>query len=319
MAVPTALQNLKLKMLEAQQSYFDTSGRPTIQMQIFWQQTATALMDVITALVESDANQDDLLDQILAAQNSADALMPDIPPVTIASDYTGTIISGQLPYNVLCQRFNNTTDVTASSSWSMTVESGTITASIGASTGVVTITALSSNAAVMVVTSVHGGITRSRKLVVSKSTGAAPTGGSGGGSSATDTTFSNFNSTTHAAVSDELTVTAGSAGIVTLSASLTVRMTPKAEGTFPVLAKWEWWDGAAWVEVAAEVESDPDCTVEEDAETGVLSYNPEGTLTVNTSKTGLVAASSHKFRVVARNSSGTRTMTLSGTASAVGS
>lgn len=73
MAVPEALQNLVLKKLEAQQSYFDASGRPTMQMQIFWQQTVQALMDTINALVASDLNQDDLLEAILAAQAAADA------------------------------------------------------------------------------------------------------------------------------------------------------------------------------------------------------------------------------------------------------
>lgn len=64
---------LNLKRLEAQKSYFDANGRPTMQMQIFWQQTVEALESATNALIASDANQDALLAQILAAQATADA------------------------------------------------------------------------------------------------------------------------------------------------------------------------------------------------------------------------------------------------------
>lgn len=73
MAVPDALQNLKLKMLEAQQRYVDEQGRPTLQFQMHWQETMNAIMDTIAALVVSDSAQDDLLDEILAAQTAAAA------------------------------------------------------------------------------------------------------------------------------------------------------------------------------------------------------------------------------------------------------
>lgn len=271
-------------------------------------------------LEQIEAQITDLAAQLVliqTAQDTADASMPDIPDVTITADSSGTVHAGQLPRNVAAKRFDGATNVTATSTWSFTVDSGSITATIGAATGVLNITALGSTS-VVTITSVHNSITKSRKVTIIKSI-AAPSSGGGGGTSATDTAFASFNSTTHAAVSDELTVTVGSAGEVALSAPLSVYTAEEAPaGTFEVFGIWQWFDGAAWVDRGVEVASDPDARVVFDAEQSIY-FASAGTLSVSHTHTGLVAGSSHKYRLMARNAAGTRIMYLSGTASAVGS
>jgi hypothetical protein len=96
-----------------------------------------------------------------------------------------------------------------------------------------------------------------------------------------------------------------------------VRTAKNTTGTFPVYGIWRWWNGASWADVGTEVQSSPDCVLDYDSETGIYFFSPTGSLTVNTSKTGLGVGSSQKFQLYARNSSGTRTMTFTGTASAI--
>jgi hypothetical protein len=214
---------------------------------------------------------------------------------------------------VLATRMDGTTDVTTSAAWSRTVDSGDITSTIGAATGILNITALGSSG-VVTITSVHDGITKSRKVTVTKQVGDAPMTGGGGGTASQDNTFASFNSTTMATVSDELTVTVGAGGTVTLSAPLEVYTDEVGPtGTFEVFGIWQWWDGAVWVDRGTETASSPDCNVT----AGPVGF--PGSIAVSNVHSGLVAAASEKYRLQFRNSSGTRVMYLSGTASAVGS
>jgi hypothetical protein len=239
--------------------------------------------------------------------------MPDIPDVHITADYTGTVNAGQLPYNVTAQRFTNTTDNTADATWSFTTDNGGITASI-TSPGVLNITAVISTTEVTL-TSSYGGVDKSRGFAVYLDSAAPPATGTGGGTSSSDTAFSSFNSTTHAAVSDELTVTVGSSGNATLSARLTVYTDASGlNATYKIYAKWQWWNGAAWADVGTEVSSSPDCSVRVKNSVATVT---NGSVSVPQTKTGLTVASSQKFRLEARNNSGTRAMYLSGTASVV--
>lgn len=255
------------------------------------------------------------IEQLFDDVFTALASMSEVAPITINADYQGNVDpASQLPYQFTVQRFNSTTDVTTGSTWSISIPGG-ITASIGAATGIVTITAITSSGTITV-QSVYNGVALTRLVAVTLSLAGAPSSGSGGGTSASDTTFNQISSASHAAISDTLAITVGSGGTATLSANLTVRMNPKVEGTWPVFGKWQYDNAGTWTDIGTEVESNPDCTVEND---GVLYYAPAGTLTVNTSQGGFPASSSQSFRLMARNSSGTNTMTFSGTASAVGS
>jgi hypothetical protein len=246
------------------------------------------------------------------------ASISDVAPITIVADYTGAVNpANQLPYQVAIKRFSGDTDVTTLTVWSLAADAG-ITATIGASTGLLSITAITASGNITV-SSLYNGITKTKLVPVTLSIGAPPSTGTGGGSStASDTTFNSINSATHAAISDELTVTVGSSGTVTLNAaSLTVRTAKDTTGTFPVYGIWRWWNGSSYVDVGTEVQSSPNCTLDFDSETGIYFFDPAGSLTVNSSKSGLGVSSSQKFQLYARNSSGTRTMTFTGTASAI--
>ncbi len=298
---------MRLPRLQSAVRYVNPSGSFALAFQAYWQK-----------LLEAIEGQETAQDAILETLTIASAEMPDIPSITIAADFAGTVEPGQLPRNIMATRLQGGVDVTTDSAWSYVVDSGSITATIGASTGVLNITALGSTS-VLTISSVYGGVTKSRTVTVTKQNGAAPSvGGGGTGTSASDTTFASFNSATMATVSDVLTVTTGSGGIVDLAAPLSVTTAEAAPiGSFDVKLIWQWdsTGGGVWVDLGTEVASDPDCEVD----LGVDYEMTPGAVTVPYQKTGLGAATSQKFRLQARNASGTRVMYLSGTASAVGS
>lgn len=266
---------------------------PWPQFQVWWQLVLASLQESFTQLFEAVSS------------------MPDIQDVHIVADYTGTVQPGQLPRIVTAQRFTSTTDDTANATWSFSSANGAVTGTIVA--GVLTITDVQATD-VVTISSDYNGVVKSRSFTVYLDTSAPPSSGNTGSgrSTATDTTFNSFNSTTHAAVSDELSVVVGASGNVTLSAPLylsTDAVSPS--GTFSAYGIWRWWNGAAWVDVGTEVVSSISCVV--DSRHRVF----PGRLSVPQTKTGLTPAATEKFQLYARNASGTRTMYLSGTASAV--
>ncbi len=284
------------------------------QFQVYWQQIIGDIVSAVNAVAVAQAAAAAAQAAADAAEAAAAADMPEIAPVTIYADHTGTVQAGQLPLDVQASRFNNLVNVTTSSTWSFAVASGGITASIGAATGILNITALASTASVTI-TSVYLGIERSRLLVVTKSTAPPPSSGTGGGggTTASDSTFSSFNSTGMAAVSNELTVVAGTAGQVQLSAPLTVGTGTSINGEYQVYGIWQWDSTGAgvWVDLGTESDSSPNCEVN----AGIVT---RGAISVSYTKTALTPSSSYKFRLRARKFSGTAVMYLYGTASAVG-
>ncbi len=245
------------------------------------------------------------------------ASMADIPDVHIAADYTGTPNSGQIPATVQAIRYNGTTDVSSSATWGFTTDNGGITASIDA-TGILTITAITATTHVTI-TSTHNGVDKSRTFTVYLDSAAAPSSGtvSGSGTTATDSSLSNISSATHTAISNELSIVIGSNGKATLSSPLTISTAAASPaGTYDVKTIWRHWSGGVWVDMGTETSSNPDCTV-----TSVhSSYSvTNGTCKNNRSQTGLTPGATEKYQLYGRNASGTRVMTVTGTASAVGS
>ena len=120
-----------------------------------------------------------------------------------------------------------------------------------------------------------------------------------------------------AVISDELTVTVGTAGQVSLSLTAEITTTPASPaGVFEVRAIWQWYNSGttSWDDLGTETASDPDATVYFDGAYIV----DAGALSVTATKTSLTPGSSQKFRARARNASGTRSMYFSGTAGAQG-
>ena len=308
------MADFRLDRLSALEAIVGSNLRPTQAMQRRWQ--------VFCEKIEAAFDElDDRVTQLEldAVDARARARMDDLPAVVFTGDYTGALSADQLPLDIPVKRYDGTTNVSASSTWTATVESGDVTCSIGAATGVLNVTAIGRNSVVKI-ESTKDGLTLRKKQVFTISLAAPPNTGSTGGTSWTDTTLSSFNSTTMAAVSDELIVTVGPSGQVDLSAPLTVSTAAAAPtGVFRVWGIWQWWDGAAWQDLGTEWSSAfPYCTVSQDIDAGTYSVAP-GSFSVPASKSGLVPAASEKFRLQARNDSGTRTMTLSGTATATSS
>jgi hypothetical protein len=285
-----------------------STGLPSLAFTVYWQQFKTAIEDADAIQGQALIDIQTALTNAGIALTTAQARMPALAPILVTADSAGTVNPGQLPRSVQFRRYDLTTDVTATSTWSATLLTGSATFSMGAATGILEITALATSATIEI-QSVRDGVTLTVVFEVNKEN-AAGSGGSGGGSSASDSGLASFNSATHAAISDELTVTAGAGGIVTLTAADLVLATAAASpaGTFGVYGKWQWdsTGGGVWVDLAAEQANIEPAVV---TALGGPYYEMEvGYLTANDSKTGLVAASSHKFRFMARNSSGTRTM-----------
>jgi hypothetical protein len=260
------------------------------------------------------------VDNVNAENNPNNHYMPEIPTQFIYHQWNGVPHSGQMPRTISAKRYSVGVDVTAESEWSFEVIDGDVTATIGADTGVLTITACKMDSAIRI-TSIYNDILVHRAFTIDRRLGQAPVNASTGGSTATDTTLLSISSTTMTPITDEITVISGSNGEVALSAPLSVTSTSAApiEASLPVYGRWQWWNGVDWTDLGVEATSSPHCSVTVISYSGATFYYPlPGALSVSATKTGLVAGNTHRFRLVARADS-TRTMHFTGTASAVAS
>jgi hypothetical protein len=302
-------------------SVIDEHGRADYLFQRWWDSVAKKLEEQLNTINS----------QIAAlAQQGADfgkEKQEDIPLIVITADYTGVVSpSAQLPYNVVIHRYADTSDVTTSSTWSMAVRSGSISASINSGTGALTVTAIGSDAVIDVTSSrtVNGTpivLTKpvAFQLKVAQPPIDASSGGGGagsGGTTQTVTSFSSFNSTSYSTVAS-FTVKAGSGGRVDLTAPLAVKTAASSPvASYDVQAIWQWDSGGAvWVDLGTAVSSDPDASVQFDG----IYMEDDGYIGVSAAKTGLTSGTSYNFRLRFKNTSGSRVMTLSGTATAAGS
>lgn len=262
------------------------------------------LSDQLAAIQAAQAAADNAQDTADTATDLANAFMPDIAPVTVVADYTGTVLAGQLPRNIAATRFNGSTDVTTSSTWSATTVSGSATYTIGASTGVLNLTALTATTTIEI-TSVHNGISRSRRVLITRSLQDPPPSSamtSEYDSSIAETTSASYTT----ANAGPLTLTCGASGEVELSAPLSTT-TLESLGTYHCYGKWQVSPAGAgtWSDVDTEIMSN------------VAAENAtEGSISVNQTATGLTASSDYDFQLLLRNDSGTATLYYAGTATA---
>ena len=290
----------KLPRLSQYVPIIDENDFPSYPFHVWMQQYADSIESSLTSLIQ------------------ALATMADLNDVHIPADSTGLVDPTQLPFTVFAKRNYGATDVSTTSTWSFVVNSGMLTATIA--NGALTVTALSTTSSVTI-NSVYLGITISKTFTIYVDIAPPPPSS---GTSQTDASLNSISSTTHAPISHDLTITIGSTGIATLSApNIKISTAAVAPGavypsftSYDAYGKWQWYNGASWVDVNTEVINSTPCKVS--------NYNGAylvtiGFLTVNTTKTGLAATSSQKFRFEARNSSGTRVMTFAGTVSASGS
>jgi len=235
----------------------------------------------------------------------------------VVADHTGAILSGQLPRVVQAVRQRGDLDVSASTSWSVSTEN--VTATVSAS-GRVTISAVTTTGWVDV-TGERDGVGLTERIAVIVDQLPPPSSGSGGGTSASDSTIATVDSATYGTVhAGPLTVRTGTAGEVACSAPLDfVAEATAPTGSYGLRGKWQWRGPlGTWADIAAEIS---------ESATSVVIFIPAdsayeatgGFLSVAQTKTGLTPATDYEFQLLLRTPSGTKPRYPSGTASAVGS
>jgi hypothetical protein len=263
---------------------------------------------------------------LATAQPSLDG----IAPITLYADYLGAFLTDQLPFYFNVVRRKGGDNVSDSTTWSVIsqdgITGGTVTID---STGYVTIPSgisMGSNASV-VIRSVRDGITLETTAGITKLNAQAPTtGGSGGGTTVSDSSFTSVTTTSFVDISDVMTVNTGSAGQIQFSAPLTVTATkasPEIDGPESnVEMKWQYRTsgGGSYADVASAVNSDPDVEIYYDVDSGLYLRN-NGAITCSPLLTGLSSSTAYDVKLVARRTSSTvsKAISFTGTASAVGS
>lgn len=236
--------------------------------------------------------------------------------VIINCDSAGVPAAGQLPRTVgLTLKLGNTV-VSADAAWSI-VSAGAATATVDdtatAAAGNLTVTALPSNADV-IVSATYGGVTLRITVSFNRLLAPPPVSGSGGGTSASDTSIVDPASTSFTVVSDDLTVTTGSGGQVRLVANVDYNHFGGIGQR--IIGRWQRNISGTWTDVGTEV-SGTDSYRELDAESG-SNFDYPGTLSIDQTITGLGASTSQSFRLRTRRSGGT-SWSVYGSATATGS
>lgn len=230
--------------------------------------------------------------------------------IVVNCDHTGTPLDGQLPKTSQFRLVRAGVDVTTTATWSRSVASGSVSCAIGSATGTLSVTSITSDAVVRVAAA-YNGVTRVFDVKVTRSLAAPPnTGGSGGGSGGTaanDTTFSAISSTAMAAITDELTVTIGSTGEATLSA--TSAFYSSVSGYYEMYSVWQRWNGSAWIDLSSEVAGSDGYNPMSGGGGGdvrpIFETDPsyDGYFDNSLTVSGLPASSTQKFRLRARGGS----------------
>jgi len=277
--------------------------------------------DIAAAVLASDVSLsgggqvETALADLAVSIDAATAAIAGPALISIAADYTG-VVTATLPRTVPFTLLRNADDLTTSASWSVTVLSGTIAASIGAADGVLSLDAsggVLTSATARLAADLDGTL-RYFDVKVTKDLAPPPSNGGGGSGSAGSVGGSlagSSGSTSMSPIGDELTVVVGSGGQVTLSASYTFD-TALVSGSQGVSAEWRQWDGSAYIALGSPVPA----LAAYVPSTGEQGYGECG-LTVS----GLTAASTEKFQVWMKNTGGSTGIArnISGSCSAVGS
>lgn len=233
------------------------------------------------------------------------------PDIVILADSTGTVKTGELPRTVAMKATDGTQTLTTLGSWSLSATPG-VTATIGASTGVISVTALTVSEAELTATFIYSGISRTAKIKVRRQDDAASGGGgtSSGTGYASTATIGNASSTGYndANSSTTLKVTAGAAGSVTCRAPLNYKRVSGATsgGITNVTGKWQWRVvGGSWADIATEVQATSSAEGFYDAESGTV-FEAQGSISVTMTKTGLTNGTAYEFRFQWKRGSGQR-------------
>jgi hypothetical protein len=230
-----------------------------------------------------------------------------LPPTTIIrANSAGTADAGQLPREVQARVFRGGIDVTTSTPLALSIfPSGSATATIHATSGVITITAMAGRTAELTVTPTLPGLAAGT-FAAERADAPPAVSGSGGGGAASTSSLSSFDGSSYVVVAT-LTVTTGGSGAIALAAPLDISTT-SAGSPFTVYGKTQRWNGSSWVDVSSEVSA-----------VDMITDGEPSSITITGSASGLSPLTSIDVRLVMRTSTTTRTVNLSGTFSATGS
>ena len=251
-------------------------------------------------------------------ENNADvtSTIEGAAEVVVLATSAGVPMGGQLPKTSGFKLWRNGVDVTTSATWSLTVLTGTFTATIGGATGVLNLDVSGGNftSGTIRLTSVYLGLTRTKSIVVTRSDAQATNSGGSNPVSVSGAINGAVSSTTMVAVSAELTVAVGAVGTVTLAAPYEFTITDTTSGPRHVHAQWYEWNGSAYVALGTETQSTSAARwIPSDL------YHDSGFGGKDQTVTGKTANSTgHKYTLYGRCTAGTITRFFSGTATAVG-
>ncbi len=262
-----------------------------------------------------------------AAEPGADVTSYIAGPTTISVPCTsdGDFKAAFNPVESLFRLYKGGTQVTSGITWAVTTLSGTLTRAIsGTGTGLLSITAITSESCRLRIDATVAGATRQIEVVVNKERDPPPVGGSGGsgnpGTTASTSTISSTGSTTYGgANAGPLTAKAGTAGQVALTANLSFQPSGgTAIGALNAWGKWQWRVvGGSWADVDSEDSSTTAASRAYDNDANAW-INSEGYLPVAMTKTGLTSGTDYEFQLLLRVSSA-RTTAFAGLAKAEGS
>lgn len=233
--------------------------------------------------------------------------------VRVAYDYTVTAKPGQLPLEIPFKLISGAaTDLTTAAAWTAVTKSGSATYTIGAATGVLNITAISADA-VIEVKATYDGKERFGSATVARDIDAAPSGGSGGGTSDSYSLSAYGVTSSYGATPGRvLSVTAGSGGQVSCSA--TVDFYKVTNGSVSAYGKWQWRPvGGSFADISSETVSDSPALRTTFPEVD----NTPGSLLVSEVKTGLTPGTPYEFQFLVRSAGGS--IDVGGSEAAVGS
>ncbi len=249
---------------------------------------------------------------------------------TVRYDYLGAAESGELPRTLVYKLFKNGVAQTSGIVWSYTVLTGTVNGFTSAS-GVqsisgagscnFTLSSLGSNEATIELKAVQGTLTTRHPVKLTKSIAPAPAAGGDGGGGGTSTIaqktsgFTGFSTTTFTDITGSLAGTMPT-GKTTANVVATLTVNPQVaspNGSWNVEVKVQRDVAGVWTDVGSLVNSDPDPAI--DVESGIYSLNNTGQISLNVADTGRTAGTAYSWRLVARLTSGPKTMSVTGTVS----
>lgn len=237
------------------------------------------------------------------------------PPISVAYNFDTSIKDGQLPKTLNFKLLRGAgADVTALAAWSAVLKSGSAAFSMGAATGILEITSLSSDAA-FEASAIYLGTTRKGQSSATRKIDDPPVMTGGGGGATSDST-SSINTTTSsaygAAATRILSIAAGTGGVVNLT--LAGEFSRATAGNASAFGKWQWRVvGGTFADVAAEIASSSSASTSGPPEPDTT----PGTIAVNQQKSGLTAGVTYEFQLLLRGSVSV-TLNWLGTASGVG-